>query len=134
MLTDFGTTKGWPIYFMLGNLSKYIWAQPNSGAMHHLAYILSVSHHSPHTYSGFTITIPSYLNQFGKLSHLFMRSGSPRKSQSSLIGAENSCMPSGQKYLMTTFSMHTNILVSIHRGPVPHPPVLGYSPWILKGW
>jgi hypothetical protein len=24
MLTDFGTTKGWPIYFMLGNLSKYI--------------------------------------------------------------------------------------------------------------
>ena len=44
MLTDFSTTKGWPIYFMLGNLSKYIWAQPDSGAMHHLAYIPSVSH------------------------------------------------------------------------------------------
>ena len=43
MLTDFGTAKGWPIYFMLGNLSKYIRAQPDSGAMHHLAYIPSVS-------------------------------------------------------------------------------------------
>jgi hypothetical protein len=45
MLTDFGTAKGWPIYFMVGNLSKYIRAQPDSGAMHHLAYIPSVSHH-----------------------------------------------------------------------------------------
>jgi hypothetical protein len=45
MLTDFGTAKGWPIYFMLGNLSKYIRAQPDSGAMHHLAYIPSVSYH-----------------------------------------------------------------------------------------
>ena len=45
MLTDFGTAKGWPIYFMVGNLSKYIRAQPDSGAMHHLAYIPLVSHH-----------------------------------------------------------------------------------------
>jgi hypothetical protein len=45
MLTDFGTAKGWPIYFMLGNLSKYIRAQPDSGAMHHLAYIPPVSYH-----------------------------------------------------------------------------------------
>ena len=44
MLTDFGTAKGWPIYMMLGNLSKYIRAQPSSGAMHHLAYIPSVSY------------------------------------------------------------------------------------------
>jgi hypothetical protein len=43
MLTDFGTAKAWPIYLMLGNLSKYIRAQPDSGAMHHLAYIPSVS-------------------------------------------------------------------------------------------
>ena len=43
MLTDFGTAKGWPIYFMLGNLSKYIRSQPDSGAMDHLAYIPSVS-------------------------------------------------------------------------------------------
>ncbi len=43
MLTDFGTAKAWPVYLMLGNLSKYVRAQPNSGAMHHLAYIPSVS-------------------------------------------------------------------------------------------
>ena len=43
MLTDFGTAKAWPIYLMFGNLSKYIRAQPDSGAMHHLAYIPLVS-------------------------------------------------------------------------------------------
>jgi hypothetical protein len=42
-LADFGTAKAWPIYLMFGNLSKYIRAQPDSGAMHHLAYIPSVS-------------------------------------------------------------------------------------------
>ena len=42
-LTNFGSAKAWPIYLMLGNLSKYIRAQPKSGAMHHLAYIPSVS-------------------------------------------------------------------------------------------
>jgi len=41
-LTDFGNAKAWPIYLMLGNLSKYIRSQPNSSAMHHLAYIPSV--------------------------------------------------------------------------------------------
>ncbi|KJA23250.1 hypothetical protein HYPSUDRAFT_137895 [Hypholoma sublateritium FD-334 SS-4] len=41
-LTNFGNAKAWPIYLMLGNLSKYIRAQPNSGAMHHLAYIPSL--------------------------------------------------------------------------------------------
>jgi hypothetical protein len=41
-LTDFGNAKAWPIYLMLGNLSKYIRSQPNSGAIHHLAYIPSV--------------------------------------------------------------------------------------------
>ncbi|KAF9470994.1 hypothetical protein BDN70DRAFT_820597 [Pholiota conissans] len=41
-LTNFGNTKAWPIYLMLGNLTKYIRAQPNSGAMHHLAYIPSL--------------------------------------------------------------------------------------------
>ena len=41
-LTDFGNTKAWLIYLMLGNLSKYIHSQPNSGAMHHLAYIPAV--------------------------------------------------------------------------------------------
>jgi hypothetical protein len=42
-LTNFGTAKAWPIYLMLGNLSKYFRGLPNSGAMHHLAYIPSVS-------------------------------------------------------------------------------------------
>ena len=42
-LTDFGNAKAWPIYLMLGNLSKYTRSLPNSGAMHHLAYIPSVS-------------------------------------------------------------------------------------------
>lgn len=41
-LTSFGNAKAWPIYLMLGNLSKYIRAQPGSGAMHHVAYIPSV--------------------------------------------------------------------------------------------
>jgi hypothetical protein len=45
----------WPIYMLLGNLSKYVRCQPNSGATKHLAYIpplpdslqdqLKVSHH-----------------------------------------------------------------------------------------
>ena len=42
-LTNFGNTKAWPFYLMLGNLSKYFRSLPNSGAMHHLAYIPSVS-------------------------------------------------------------------------------------------
>ena len=42
-LADFGNAKAWPIYLMLGNHSKYIRGMPNSGAMHHLAYIPSVS-------------------------------------------------------------------------------------------
>ncbi|KAG5634279.1 hypothetical protein H0H81_002553 [Sphagnurus paluster] len=42
-LANFGTAKAWPIYFMVGNLSKYFHGLPNSGAMHHLAYIPSVS-------------------------------------------------------------------------------------------
>jgi hypothetical protein len=42
-LANFGTAKAWPIYLMLGNLSKYLRSQPNSGAIYHLAYIPSVS-------------------------------------------------------------------------------------------
>jgi hypothetical protein len=38
-LATFGTAKMWPIYMLLGNLSKYIRCQPNSGAIQHLAYI-----------------------------------------------------------------------------------------------
>ncbi|TFK58999.1 hypothetical protein BDN72DRAFT_781342 [Pluteus cervinus] len=42
LLANFGAAKAWPIYFMLGNLSKYIRAQPGSGALHHVAYIPSL--------------------------------------------------------------------------------------------
>ena len=42
-LAQFGNAQAWPIYLMLGNLSKYIRAKPDSGAMYHLAYIPSVS-------------------------------------------------------------------------------------------
>ncbi|KAJ3558095.1 hypothetical protein NP233_g11576 [Leucocoprinus birnbaumii] len=38
-LADFGNAAAWPIYMMLGNLSKYDRAQPQSGAMHRIAYI-----------------------------------------------------------------------------------------------
>jgi hypothetical protein len=38
-LANFGTAKLWPIYMMLGNLSKYIRALPSSGACMHVAYI-----------------------------------------------------------------------------------------------
>jgi hypothetical protein len=42
-LTSFGTAKVWPLYLYFANLSKYIRAQPNSGACHHVAYIPYVS-------------------------------------------------------------------------------------------
>ncbi|KAF9473197.1 hypothetical protein BDN70DRAFT_817600 [Pholiota conissans] len=41
-LTNFGNASAWPIYLMLGNLSKYIRAQPNSGSMYHVAYMPSL--------------------------------------------------------------------------------------------
>ena len=44
-LTNFGTAKLWPIYLFFGNISKYIRAQPSSGACNHIAYIPSVCTH-----------------------------------------------------------------------------------------
>jgi len=41
-LANFGTAKIWPIYFLFGNVSKYIRGQPNSGACQHVAYIPSL--------------------------------------------------------------------------------------------
>ena len=38
-LANFRTAKLWPIYMMMGNLSKYIHALPSSGACMHVAYI-----------------------------------------------------------------------------------------------
>ena len=37
-LVNFGTTKVWPLYLFLGNLSKYFCGKPGSGACHHVAY------------------------------------------------------------------------------------------------
>ncbi|KIK01139.1 hypothetical protein K443DRAFT_99156, partial [Laccaria amethystina LaAM-08-1] len=41
-LANFGTAKLWPIYMLLGNLSKYFRSLPNSGACQHIAYIPSL--------------------------------------------------------------------------------------------
>ena len=41
-LANFGTAKLWPIYMLLGNISKYFRSLPNSGACQHIAYIPSL--------------------------------------------------------------------------------------------
>ena len=41
-ITNFGTASVWPLYLYFANLSKYVRAQPNSGACHHVAYIPEV--------------------------------------------------------------------------------------------
>jgi len=41
-LANFGTAKLWPIYFLFGNVSKYIHGRLNSGACQHVAYIPSL--------------------------------------------------------------------------------------------
>ncbi|KAJ3963597.1 hypothetical protein EV361DRAFT_762035, partial [Lentinula raphanica] len=54
-LANFGTAKLWPIYMMFGNLSKYIRASPNSGAVHHLAYIPGIPDSVRHEISKFNV-------------------------------------------------------------------------------
>ncbi|KAJ3837892.1 hypothetical protein F5878DRAFT_584314 [Lentinula raphanica] len=54
-LANFGTAKLWPIYMMFGNLSKYIRASPNSGAVHHLAYIPGIPDSVKHEISKFNV-------------------------------------------------------------------------------
>ncbi|KAJ3886660.1 hypothetical protein GG344DRAFT_81499 [Lentinula edodes] len=54
-LANFGTAKLWPIYLLFGNLSKYIRASPNSGAVHHLAYIPSIPDSVKHEISKFNV-------------------------------------------------------------------------------
>lgn len=41
-LAQFGVASAWPIYTYLANQSKYVRAQPTSGAAHHQAYIPSL--------------------------------------------------------------------------------------------
>ncbi|KAJ3741036.1 hypothetical protein DFH05DRAFT_1528856 [Lentinula detonsa] len=52
-LANFGTAKLWPLYMLFGNLSKYIRVMPNSGAVHHLAYIPSIPDAIKHEISVF---------------------------------------------------------------------------------
>ncbi|KAL1711752.1 hypothetical protein EV715DRAFT_268357 [Schizophyllum commune] len=59
-LANFGNAKAWPIYVMLGNLSKYIRAVPTSGALYHLAYIPSL----PSSFAAFgEATCPKWKTQ-----------------------------------------------------------------------
>ncbi|TFK72816.1 hypothetical protein BDN72DRAFT_742067, partial [Pluteus cervinus] len=53
-LTNFGDSQAWPIYTMFGNHSKYLRGQPETGAIHHLAYIPK---------------LPDSLNDFGACQH-----------------------------------------------------------------
>ncbi|KIL59477.1 hypothetical protein M378DRAFT_45182, partial [Amanita muscaria Koide BX008] len=41
-LANFGNAKLWPVYMMLGNLSKYVRSDPNTGACMHVAYLPSL--------------------------------------------------------------------------------------------
>ncbi|KAE9401420.1 hypothetical protein BT96DRAFT_956576 [Gymnopus androsaceus JB14] len=54
-LANFGTAKLWPIYMLFGNLSKYICASPNSGAVQHLAYIPTIPDSIKHEISKFNV-------------------------------------------------------------------------------
>ncbi|PBK82029.1 hypothetical protein ARMGADRAFT_1090699 [Armillaria gallica] len=40
--TNFGTAVLWPIYLLFGLLSKYVQAQPTSGASHHIVYMPTI--------------------------------------------------------------------------------------------
>jgi hypothetical protein len=42
-LANFRTAKAWPLYLYFANESKYFHAKTGSGALHHVAYIPSVS-------------------------------------------------------------------------------------------
>ena len=112
-LTNFGSAKAWPIYLMLGNLSKYFRAQPNLGALYHLAYIPSASTH-PHLKLCFR-----YLPVFCScqihsriLFRHFIASGGLKSNLLSLIVGASLCMPCGIYYLMTISSTHTPMELS----------------------
>jgi len=42
-LAQFGTASIWPVYFFLGNISKYVQCQLSSKSTHHGAYVPTVS-------------------------------------------------------------------------------------------
>ncbi|TEB23729.1 hypothetical protein FA13DRAFT_1797775 [Coprinellus micaceus] len=61
-LANFGTAKLWPVYMALGNLSKYVRSLPNSGALHHVAYIPSLP-------DSFQDDLKTWHSQWNKASH-----------------------------------------------------------------
>jgi len=58
-LTNFGMASVWPVYLMFANQSKQEWVKPSCHAVHHLAYIPSVS--------------PSVVNQFTHITNVHYR-------------------------------------------------------------
>lgn len=94
-LTSFGTAKIWPVYLAFGNQSKYDWCKPSSYAMHHLAYLPSVSQarivssNAPANLIGSRCSFPTA----SKTSSEHDRVSSPAHVRLSLpIVAESSCM------------------------------------------
>ena len=87
-LVNFGTAKLWPIYMMLGNLSKYVRALPSSEACMHVAYI-------PHLADSF--------EDFASTIHC---KGVRRRASFSLSAEESYCMKFGLFCLTTTLHMH----------------------------
>ena len=62
-LAEFGQAKAWPIYMALGNQSKFDRASSNTHALHHLAYLPSVSSQLQHSRQSITVFIYSYKKQ-----------------------------------------------------------------------
>jgi hypothetical protein len=70
LLAQFGTMKLWPIYLMLGNLSKYIRAKMDSGACHHVAYIPSVRRSkNPRSKHPQKFQLPDHFGDFAAAFH-----------------------------------------------------------------
>ncbi len=109
-LTNFGSAKAWPIYLMLGNLSKYFRAQPNLGALYHLAYIPSASTHPDLKLWYKHLPIYPFFCSCQIHSRILLRhsiaSGGLKNNLFSLIVGASSCMARGVYYLMMISSTH----------------------------
>ena len=68
--TQFDTMKLWPIYLMLGNLSKYVCAKMDSRACNHVVYIPSVRHSKTPEKSTLTLVqLPDHFHNFAATFH-----------------------------------------------------------------
>ena len=94
-LANFGTAKLWPIYLLLGNLSKYMRSQQGHGSVNHVAYIPSVrSDFQTCNYCILKCTY-SYLILLRISLQSITLGGIPSTKISSLIYEENSCTMCG---------------------------------------